>query len=190
MFSAKTDLFQELNSAIKRTWNNASADVLEQLQPPGESDLHVTGESFNHGSSSHVASFKRMKERIEALETLNDQLYQYLYFLVEHLPDLIRKTVSTDREMNGKFDDLRVSSRLKGNNNGALTDRCLDPFPTRREMDILNLLAKGLCAKEIAKVLYISETTVITHKKNLKKKYNVRNTVELISKVRNLKQTG
>ena len=56
------------------------------------------------------------------------------------------------------------------------------PALTKREIEVLDLLVKGLCAKEIADNLFISETTVITHKKNLKKKYNVRNTVELISK--------
>jgi DNA-binding NarL/FixJ family response regulator len=57
-----------------------------------------------------------------------------------------------------------------------------DPCPTRREKDVLELLVKGLCAKEIANKLFISESTVITHKKNLKEKFNAKNTVELISK--------
>ena len=50
-------------------------------------------------------------------------------------------------------------------------------------MDVFILLEKGYCAKEIAKSLFISETTVITHKKNLKEKFQAKNTVELISKI-------
>ena len=59
------------------------------------------------------------------------------------------------------------------------------PSLTKREVDVFNLLSKGLCAKEIAKILFISETTVITHKKNLKEKFKAKNTVELISNVLN-----
>jgi DNA-binding CsgD family transcriptional regulator len=53
-------------------------------------------------------------------------------------------------------------------------------------MDVCRLLAKGFCAKEIARILFISETTVVTHKRNLKVKFNAKNTVELISKASTL----
>ncbi len=63
------------------------------------------------------------------------------------------------------------------------------PLPTRREKEVLCLLTQGYCAKEIAKRLFISETTVITHKRNLKEKFKAKNTVELISKTARLELT-
>ncbi len=53
---------------------------------------------------------------------------------------------------------------------------------SKREKEILQLLADGYSAKEIASMLFISATTVITHRKNLIEKFNVRNTAELIKK--------
>ena len=44
-----------------------------------------------------------------------------------------------------------------------------------RELDVLNLLAKGLTKTEIAKVLEISPNTVDGHVKNLYAKLGVRN---------------
>jgi DNA-binding CsgD family transcriptional regulator len=72
-------------------------------------------------------------------------------------------------------------------NTPALKDITGKSYPslTRREIEVLQLLVKGLCAKEIASSLFISESTVITHKKNLKKKFDARNSVELISKAHN-----
>ena len=52
---------------------------------------------------------------------------------------------------------------------------------TKREYEVFNLLIKGLCAKEIANKLFISEATVITHKKHMKEKFKAKNTAEFIS---------
>ena len=51
-----------------------------------------------------------------------------------------------------------------------------------REHEILYLIAFENSSKEIAKELYISEHTVITHRKNLLLKMEVKNTAGLIRK--------
>lgn len=51
---------------------------------------------------------------------------------------------------------------------------------SRREVEILELIGKGMIAKHIASELHISTSTVITHKKNLIEKFNVNNTAELV----------
>lgn len=52
---------------------------------------------------------------------------------------------------------------------------------TRREKEILQLLAEGLSNKEIANVLFVSERTVIGHKSNLLSKTGCKSTVSLLS---------
>ena len=52
---------------------------------------------------------------------------------------------------------------------------------SKREKQILNLLAHGYSSKEIATELYISEHTAMTHRKNLIQKFNAKNTVHLVS---------
>lgn len=49
-----------------------------------------------------------------------------------------------------------------------------------RELDVLNLLAKGLTKTEIAKVLEISPNTVDVHVKKLYAKLGVRNGPEAV----------
>lgn len=51
---------------------------------------------------------------------------------------------------------------------------------TRREKEVLELIAEGLTNAEIAGKLFISVTTVDTHRKNLLAKFDVRNTASLI----------
>lgn len=52
---------------------------------------------------------------------------------------------------------------------------------TRREKEILQLLAEGLSNKEIADILFVSERTVVGHKSNLLSKTGCKNTIGLLS---------
>ncbi|SEM79138.1 PAS fold-containing protein [Mucilaginibacter gossypiicola] len=53
---------------------------------------------------------------------------------------------------------------------------------TKREKEILYLLAEGKASKEIAELLYISKNTVDSHRKSLLRKTGSAGTVELINK--------
>jgi len=49
-----------------------------------------------------------------------------------------------------------------------------------REKQVLRMIAYGMPSRQIAKKLYISNHTVISHRKNLIEKFGVKNTAELI----------
>ena len=51
---------------------------------------------------------------------------------------------------------------------------------TRREKEVLELIAAGMTNNEIATKLFVSSTTVDTHRKNLLLKFAVKNTASLI----------
>jgi len=143
--------------------------------------LHVAiNEKWCHSTHSRsAAAAEKMEQRIQALEKQNDQLLYFVNFLAENLPDLVMNILNgewSDKEAPERWPDKEAPERPQSGKYDAI------PSPTRRELDVLELLEKGFCAKEIANKLFISETTVVTHKKNLKEKFNARNTVELISK--------
>jgi DNA-binding NarL/FixJ family response regulator len=51
---------------------------------------------------------------------------------------------------------------------------------TRREKEVLELIAEGYTNAEIAERLFVSVSTIDTHRKNLLEKFNVRNTASLV----------
>jgi len=53
---------------------------------------------------------------------------------------------------------------------------------SRREKEVLGLVGQGLTNGQIAEKLFISITTVITHRKNIMEKFGVNNTAVLIKK--------
>jgi DNA-binding NarL/FixJ family response regulator len=59
-------------------------------------------------------------------------------------------------------------------------DKTSDFTLTEREIQVIKSISKGNSNKEIANELHISNRTVETHKHNIFKKLNIKNTVELI----------
>lgn len=60
------------------------------------------------------------------------------------------------------------------------------PILTRREKEILKLIAEGLTSASIGKLLFISTTTVDTHRKHILEKLKVNNTANLIKQATTL----
>lgn len=54
------------------------------------------------------------------------------------------------------------------------------PTLTTREIEVLQLIAQGMTNAEMAEKLFISVTTVDTHRKHLLEKFNAKNTAALI----------
>jgi DNA-binding NarL/FixJ family response regulator len=57
---------------------------------------------------------------------------------------------------------------------------------TKREIEIIRLIAEGLTSQHMADKLFISPRTVETHRANLMKKMGVKNAVELVRKAQRL----
>ena len=51
---------------------------------------------------------------------------------------------------------------------------------TSREKEVLPLLVEGLTSAEIAERLFVSESTVVSHRKNILHKLNLKNTSALV----------
>ena len=73
-----------------------------------------------------------------------------------------------------KFLSNEAAATVKKNEDSKI------PVITRREKEVLLLIAEGLTNHEIAEKLFISTTTVDTHRKNLLSKFEVKNTATLI----------
>lgn len=68
---------------------------------------------------------------------------------------------------------MEVLSALRKNNNDI-------PIITKREKEVLLLIAEGFTNKEIGQKLFISIPTVNSHRKSLLEKFNAKNTAILI----------
>ena len=77
--------------------------------------------------------------------------------------------------MKGKtYLSIEAAQSLRKNTDGSI------PVLTRREKEVLELIAEGMTNNEIAAKLFISSTTVDTHRKNLLAKFDAKNTASLV----------
>ncbi len=75
-----------------------------------------------------------------------------------------------------KFIGSHVKDLLKHRDNGTFEI----PMLTRREIEVLKLIADGLTNAEIAEKLFLGTSTVDSHRKNMLMKFNVPNTAALV----------
>lgn len=59
---------------------------------------------------------------------------------------------------------------------------------TKREKEIISLIVEGKSSKEIASLLFLSELTIKTHRKNISEKLGTSNVADLISKNLHIKK--
>ena len=92
--------------------------------------------------------------------------------LINAIDQVLDGSVYLSKAANEKIVQQLQALDLPGNNVPALT---------RREKEILQLLAKGMTSSEIAEKLFLSTFTVDTHRRNMLQKFNVHNTQALIN---------
>jgi DNA-binding NarL/FixJ family response regulator len=63
-------------------------------------------------------------------------------------------------------------------------DQTQNPFRlTKREYEIIELIRQGHTSREIADMLYLSELTIKTHRRNISDKLNSRNVADMLNKI-------
>lgn len=122
----------------------------------GYNDLKYILEVMRAGASGYLVKDAENLDLVNAIKTLAQGNAYYSHKIAEKLTDYLRNSLSTPSL--------------------PLTGVTL----TQREKEILQLIAEEFTNQEIADQLFISTNTVFTHRKNLLKKFNVRNTAGLI----------
>lgn len=145
----------------------------------------ISREDLPHYKVSHCYRIKTKEGKYKMI------LHQGVTFSLDE-NGLMDKTMLIHTDISHITEDNNRLFSLIGVN-GRPTYINLDPNPgnnklpekalfTNREKDVLRLMANGLKADQIADTLYISYNTVRTHKQNLLRKTNAKNSNELLAK--------
>ena len=112
-----------------------------------------------------------MHEEIWVVNKMTEKNVDGVIYKSVHLDQLLEAIITVHEGRQyfcPKFKKSHSEIRLKKN---ILSDR---------EMEVLQLLARGNSTKEIARLLFISENTVENHRKNLFKKLQAKNVATLL----------
>lgn len=92
------------------------------------------------------------------------------------LASAIKQVLTGNKYLSPKIADVVVKGYLNKSTDSFVSGGSI---LTSREREILQLIAEGLTAKEIADHVFLSVKTVETHRRNIMQKLNMRSTVDL-----------
>lgn len=163
----------------------------------GQNIKEITGISFQEYIDKDIFSLKNVihpEDFSEAICRLHTFITKNRKQSNQQMANYLNSIILRIKHINGQWQMIKVYDlklfyltkdsictlvgyicRIKNLNNNYVS------LLTAREKEILNLVSNGYSTKIIANKLYISEATVITHRRHLLEKFNVRNTAQLIS---------
>lgn len=101
------------------------------------------------------------------------------YLLKNISADLLKAAITTVLEGGTCFDDYTTPPPASDE---WFPDDFMKKYQlTRREVEIVRLIGRELSTKEIADQLFLSELTVATHRKNIMRKLEVKNTAGVVN---------
>jgi DNA-binding NarL/FixJ family response regulator len=123
-------------------------------------DPKLLKETMNLGAHAYVLKTDGFRQLLDAVNSVLDNTQYVSETLRRHVPmeDDAEKTIHS------RFEDKFITKYNL----------------TKRELEILRLIAQALNNKQIGKELYISDQTVGVHRKNIMRKLSVNSTASLV----------
>lgn len=169
----------DLLETVKK--NKANILIMD-INMPQKDGIEVLKDFFEKGFSCRViilSSYDDIKLIKEVLK-LGASGYLSKECAGENILEAI-EVVASGKDYFSKNIQDKIFSSLTGNTTPNTSKEFqLSNILTEREIEILKLISLELSGKEIGEKLFISSYTVETHRKNLIKKLNVKNTIGLV----------
>ncbi|MBR1681903.1 MAG: response regulator transcription factor [Bacteroidaceae bacterium] len=174
---------QKLGVAFVEAFTNANA-LLNRIQARRFDVFIVDVELPDLDVSTLIDGIrKRQPEAKILISTIHDEMWVVSRLVEEKVDGVMYKTNQLEQlqealiaVLNGQQYYCQKFRRLM--NRLQLQNEVL----TKREIEVVRAIARGLSTKEIARQLFISENTVETHRQNIFEKLGVRNMAGLIIK--------
>ena len=95
--------------------------------------------------------------------------------------EVLIKAITNVAQGNPFFSEI-VKNKIIFTNEDDTESKSILPKLSSREMEVLDLIAKGFTINEIAETLFLSHHTIVSHKQKLFYKFNVDKITTLIKK--------
>ena len=168
-------------SVIDFLKNNKVNIVLLDVNLPGMNGIEVCKEITVHYPDVRVLAISMFNEESFVSEILNNGAKGYLLKNTgrEELLKAIRTVANGDSYFSKEVTETIMKS-LMNQRKASGKNTSFIPKLSRREKEVLKLIAQEFTTQEIADNLYISLKTVESHRSSLLSKLNARNSVGLV----------
>lgn len=148
--------------------------VLLDIILPGIDGMDLCKEIKNISPKTIVLAFSNHQERSAIMKMLENGASGYVLkdASIDELMFCIDEALNGRITFSKAINDILIHAQLKENGVTKLT---------KRETEILKLIANGTTTPNIAELLFLSKFTVENHRKNILQKLKAKNVAELIS---------
>ncbi len=149
--------------------------ILTDIQMPVKNGIEATKEIHKRFPHIKIIALTMLNESSVIKKMLEVGASGYVLKTIDkaELVGVIQKVAAGEKHFSPE-----VTAQLMNDFSGKSTGSPLDCL-TKREREILSLIAQGLTDKEIAGQVFLSPLTVITHRKNILSKLGLKNKVEI-----------
>jgi two-component system, NarL family, response regulator NreC len=155
--------------------------VLMNILKQGDSGIQtiIQIKEFNPLINILILTIHENKEYIFSLLKQGASGILYKDVGKDELIKAINKVAEGKKYFGNSISQIMIESLLQKTPDDKINDKRGKIFLTKREKEVLHLIANGLSNQEIAERLEISSRTVDTHKTNLMQKLNIKTTTAL-----------
>lgn len=155
--------------------------IVMDISLPEMNGLEASAYLKEHHPGIKIIILSMHKEEEYVIECLNQDIMGYV--VKDSVAEEIREAIDRVNKGDKYFSKEVINLAINSHKRSKTRKKELDEISlTKREKEVLNLIAEGKINFEVAEMLFISERTVEAHRANIMKKVCARNTAELIRK--------
>ena len=160
------------NQLIEQAGKHKPDVILTDIQMPLKDGIDATKEIHKLYPEIKIVALTMLNESMFIKKMLEAGASGYVLKTIdkEELIKVIRKVAAGEKHFSAE-----VTAQLMNN----FSQKSPLDILTKREREILSLIAQGLTDKEIAEKVFLSPLTATTHRKNILSKLGLKNKVEL-----------
>ena len=166
-----------------------AASAMEAIKFLKENNVDIVITDINLPEISGIDLCKKIKKEFPAIKVIAMSTFQdksYISSMIQNGASAYLSKSSSPEEIEKAIDaainnQMIISVNNHSGNHSSANQDLSTPILTRREKEVLELISEGMTNKEIADKIFVSQSTVDSHRKNLLAKFNVLNTASLIT---------
>lgn len=166
-------------NALEWLEKNSVDIVITDIHLPRISGIELTAEIKKKHTDIHILGMSTFSDRSYVSEMIRNGASGYL-----------TKNSDSEEIKNTLLKILKgewVIGNFSNESPKPVIQTSEGPILTRREKEVLQMIALGLTNKEIADKIHVSTTTVDSHRKNLLQKFSALNSASLIAQASKLR---
>ncbi len=157
--------------------------ILMDISMPEMNGIEAAREIKKNGSKIKIIMLTMLDNEKFIVDAMSVGIEGYLFKEagIKELVIAIQRVFQGEEYLNKEVTD-KILSYIRGRRLYSQSPSSAEKPPlTPREIDVITLVSKGYTSKTAAEKLFISELTVVKHRKNIIKKLGVKNLAEAVS---------